>query len=183
VADGIVEGAKALYGCTEIGFHYNLHGGRPEEYLQYGGIRASRGDVTLAFTAGLAGSWAHSVYFFSSPPMNLYDILDQRNPDLATYWFLQSRMGSVLTLFRLDSDFLRRAFAEGGASNRTPISIDFDTGWLWRNNGGGPIGIPERTFLVPPIPVFDGVKKRLGLRRLRRDEETLAVMRYIEKIL
>ncbi|TPW17363.1 MAG: hypothetical protein FD126_3668 [Elusimicrobia bacterium] len=55
--------------------------------------------------------------------------------------------------------------------------MDFDETKLPRM-----IGVPKEDFLGAPLTVFSGVGKRLG-RKLSRDEETLAVMRYIEAAL
>ena len=50
-----------------------------------------------------------------------------------------------------------------------------------RNNNGRPIGIPYDTFVTDPLEVFTRVRRKLGSpTRLSRDEQTLAVMRYIE---
>lgn len=43
---------------------------------------------------------------------------------------------------------------------------------------------PEHAaFLAPPVRVFDATAKKLGLRRLSRDEETLATVRFLEAAL
>ncbi|HVE13415.1 MAG TPA: hypothetical protein VNI01_08490, partial [Elusimicrobiota bacterium] len=129
-----------------------------------------------------AAMLADKVYFFRSSAANLYDVLDAGHPDLP---FLPSRMGDVLAVFRLDSDYLARAFTEGGARNATQISIDFDEAWARKNNGGRLVGIPYETFLSAPLRPFDRVRRRIGLGgwRIRRDEETLAAMRYLEEAL
>lgn len=169
----IVDRMKARFGSENIGFHYNLHGGQAEQYVQGGGIRATMGDIALNYGSG---DMAYKVYFFQSKHADLYDVLNERNPNLVT-----SRMGTVLMAFPADSPYLKRAFQEGGASKMTAISIDFDPEWIKKNNKGRMIGIPADTFLSPPLEVFMGVKGKIGHRgRLSRDEETLAVMRYIE---
>jgi hypothetical protein len=81
-------------------------------------------------------------------------------------------MGSVLILFRRDSPALAKALQSGAAGHPTAISLDFDEASL--------AGISYSDFLVPPLDVFNGVAKKVGQRRLSRDEETLAVLRYIE---
>jgi hypothetical protein len=54
------------------------------------------------------------------------------------------------------------------------ISMDFHEGMR---------GVPYSTFLAPPLEVFSGTAKKIGLRRLSRDEETLATVRYLEAAL
>lgn len=176
----ILEKIKKARGTEEIGFHYNLHGGRAEEYLN-GGIHATRGDISLQYTTNPTASMlANKVYFFRDS-VNLFDILNESHPQM---FFIPSRMGYVLMLFRLDSDYLKKAFAEGGASNPSAISIDFNENWLAGQHKGRMIGIPASTFLSDPMSVFHRVKARIGHKgRLSRDEETLATMRYIEAVM
>ena len=81
-------------------------------------------------------------------------------------------MGFVLILFRRDSVNLARAEAEGLAGRPSSISLDFDQTRM--------PGIPYEDFLVPPLDVFNGVSQKVGQKGLSRDEETLAVLRYIE---
>lgn len=173
----IVEGIKEYHGTEELGFHYNLHGGSADEYEEGGGILAHRSSI-------VRGQYVFSVdrkpkvYFFSSETCNLFDIINESDPHILLW---PSRMGSVLVVFRLDSDHLSRALAEGGAFDRTEISISFDPSWVRAHNDGKIAGIPADTFVAPPLAVFDRVKRHLGIKGpLSRDEETLAVMRYIE---
>ncbi|PIP82449.1 MAG: hypothetical protein CO113_01150 [Elusimicrobia bacterium CG_4_9_14_3_um_filter_62_55] len=171
IGDRIVEGIKRKRGIREIGFHYNLHGGNAEGYVKGGGIRAGRGDIALQYST--QGDMAYKVYLFRSAQVNLYDILDTSNPNLVS-----PRMGHVLNIFDGDSEYLRDAFAKGGALKPTAISIDFEEGWL---NKRGMIGIPYSTYLAPPIEPFGRSGVRFGLKgRLTKDEETLAAMRYLE---
>lgn len=167
-ADKLVERLKAAYGTENIGFHYNLHGGARDQYVEGGGIRATMGDIALNYT--MNGDRNYKVYFFQSAQHSLYDVLDERNPQP-----MISRMGSVLMLFRLDSDFVKQGKASGALYNHGAISMDFDTSRAW--------GIPYSTFLAPPLDVFNGVAKKAGAKGLSRDEETLAVVRYIEAAL
>lgn len=176
VGDEVMARIQAQRATSKVGFHYNLHGGQADDYIVAGGILATRGDISIQhdpFHADLG----LKVYFFTAGTRNLYDILDERNPHIL---FFPSRMGHVLIPFRLDSGYLAEAFAEGGASKETAISIDFDERWMERRHGGRHIGIPSDTFITPPLVVFTGVRQRLGIGRLSRDEETLAVMRYLE---
>lgn len=165
----IVERLKARHGTAEIGFHYNLHGGRPEQYTEAGGIRATMGDIALQYS--MHGDRSYKVYFFRSSQHSLYDLLSERHPNLVS-----PRMGDVLMLFKVDG-FIKRALETGVARNLGAISVDFDETKLPRM-----IGVPKEDFLGAPLTVFSGVGRRLG-RKLSRDEETLAVMRYIEAAL
>ncbi len=165
--EDILARVREKHGTANVGFHYNLHGGQAEEYVEGGGIHATMGDIALNYT--MHGDTAHKVYFFQSAMRQLYDILDERHPNLYS-----SRMGHVLNVFRLDSAVLQKALQDGAASNFTTISIDFDRAKLE--------GIRYETYLAPPLDVFNGVSRKVGLR-LSRDEETLAVMRYLEAVL
>ena len=44
-------------------------------------------------------------------------------------------------------------------------------------------GVPYSTYLAPPLEVFVGTAKKIGLKKLSRDEETLATVRYLEAAL
>jgi len=154
----------AAHGTANIGFHYNLHGGQARQYVEGGGISATVGDIALQHSRH--GDPNHKVYFFQSAEHGLFDVLDARNPQP----FI-GRMGHVLLLFRRDSATLARALETGAAARPTAISLDFDPSRLK--------GVPYEDLLVPPLEVFNGVAKKVGQRRLSRDEETLAVLRYI----
>lgn len=169
VGDEIVARLKARHKTEEIGFHYNLHGGRPEQYVEAGGIRATMGDIALQYS--MHGDRSYKVYFFRSSQHSLYELLSERHPNLVS-----SRMGDVLMLFKVDG-FIKRSLESGVARNLGAISVDFDETKLPRM-----IGVPKEDFLGAPLSVFSGTAKRLG-RKLSRDEETLAVMRYIEAAL
>jgi hypothetical protein len=41
-------------------------------------------------------------------------------------------------------------------------------------------GVPYSTFLAPPLEVFVRTPKKVGLKKLSRDEETLATARFLE---
>ncbi|MDE2292911.1 MAG: hypothetical protein KGL53_12590, partial [Elusimicrobia bacterium] len=166
VGDQVVAALEARHHTKEIGFHYNLHGGAAEQYVKAGGIRATMGDVALQYT--MHGDRSYKVYFFRSSKANLFDVLDERHPNLVS-----SRMGNVLILFDADSQYMRDALASGLARDPGAISVSFDETRL-----KGMVGIPKSTFLGAPLTVFQDVGRRLGLT-LSRDEETLAVMRYI----
>ncbi|MFN7684712.1 MAG: hypothetical protein ACK5QT_04790 [Oligoflexia bacterium] len=178
VGERILEDLKIQYGVQDIGFHFNLNGGSIEEYVDGGGIIASRGDVALNYGTGDTNS---KIYFFRSSLSNLYEILDEPNPKL----LMGGRMGSVLTAFRLDSAYLKHGVAEGGIRNATPISLDFDEDWISKQEvsrwTGKAVGIPAFDFVGLPASVFTYPTQRLVLGRLSRDEQTLLTMRYLER--
>ncbi|MFH1829471.1 MAG: hypothetical protein ABH871_01675 [Pseudomonadota bacterium] len=161
-------------GVHRLGFHYNLHGGCATDYLEKGGILATQGDIELKYTR--LGDPAFKVYFFDSNNCGLFEILNERHASL-----FGPRMGNVLVLFDLGSSYLMQAFAQRGASKRTATSIDFDPEWIKEQNNGKMVGIPASTFVMPPLTIFEGVKRAIGHTGwLSRDDETLTVMRYIE---
>ena len=159
-------------GTRNLGFHYNLHGGSAQGYVDGDGIRATMGDIALQYS--MHGDTNYKVYFFQSAKHELYDVLNERHPNM-----ISSRMGNVLNVFDLESEFLKKALAEGGAMRPSAISIDFDLDWLAKNGSPG-VGIPYSSYLAPPLEVFWGTSKNAGAKGLSRDEETLVVMRYLE---
>lgn len=162
----IIARIESARGTGNIGFHYNLHGGTTADYVKGGGIRATMGDIANNYS--MHGDRNLKVYFFQSKNVALYDILNEKNPAIL---FFPSRMGSTLSLFRLDAPELIQAIADGRIKDAGAISMDFH----------GMPGVPYSAFLAPPLDVFNGVAKKIGFKgRLSRDEETLAVMRYIE---
>jgi hypothetical protein len=164
----IIERVQRRHGSANLGFHFNLHGGAAEDYVKGGSIRATMGDIANQYT--MNGDRNLKVYFFSSKNIQLFDILNESNPALL---FFPSRMGSVLSIFRLDSPELERARQDGRIKNFGAISMDFH----------GMRGVPYSSFIAPPLEVFHGTGKKIGMKgRLSRDEETLAVMRYIEAV-
>ncbi len=159
---------KAARGTENIGLHYNLHGGARESYVG-GGIRASKGDIALRYTTG--GDWNDKVYFFQTGVHHPYEALDASNGEIL---FWPTRMGSALSVFALDAPELRAARADGRITDVGSISMNFHKGLR---------GVPYSAFLAPPLTVFVGTAKKVGLRRLSRDEETLATIRYLEAAL
>ncbi|NNN04262.1 MAG: hypothetical protein HKL90_00030 [Elusimicrobia bacterium] len=159
---------KAARGTQNIGLHYNLHGGIRQSYVG-AGIRASKGDIALRYTT--SGDWNDKVYFFQTDVHHPYDALDASNGEIL---FWPTRMGSALSVFALDAPELRAARADGRIADVGSISMNFHKGMR---------GVPYSTFLAPPLTVFVGTAKKLGLRRLSRDEETLATIRYLEAAL
>jgi hypothetical protein len=161
------ERIKAARGVSNIGMHYNLHGGQRKDYVGKG-IRASMGDIALRYGGGDSNQ---KVYFFQTRDHHPYVALDASNGEILV---LPSRMGHVLNFFDVDAPPILAAKQAGRIREHGPISMDF--------HGMG--GIPYSAYLAPPIEVFNGsAKKALGLGRLSRDEETLATVRYIEQVL
>lgn len=159
---------KAARGTRNIGLHYNLHGGARESYVGEG-IRAAKGDISLRYTTN--GDWNDKVYFFQTDVHHPYEALDARNGEIL---FWPTRMGSALSVFALDAPELRAARADGRITDGGSISMNFHKGLR---------GVPYSAFLAPPLTVFVGTAKKVGLRRLNRDEETLATIRYLEAAL
>jgi hypothetical protein len=162
------ERIKAARGTANVAFHYNLHGGARDSYVG-AGIRASKGDIALRYTTG--GDANDKVYFFQTAVNDPYTALDARNGEIL---FWPSRMGSALSVFALDAPELAAAMTDGRIARVGSISMDFHKGMR---------GVPYRAFLAPPLEVFVRTAKKIGLRGLSRDEETLATVRYLEAAL
>lgn len=157
---------QAAAGTNNIGFHYNLHGGQREQYVGKG-IHATMGDIALQYS--MHGDRNQKVYFFQSMQTELYDLLNESHPQMLLF---PSRMGSALNLFNVDAPEILAAKAEGKIKNHGAISMDF--------HGMG--GVPYSTYLAPPVEVFNRTAKKVGLKKLTRDEETLATIRYLEAV-
>jgi hypothetical protein len=167
-ATAAFERIRAARGTANIGFHFNLHGGQREGYVG-AGIHASKGDIALRYTPN--GDTNNKVYFFQTAQHQPYDALDASNGEIM---FFPSRMGFVLSLFAVDHPTLEAAKADGRITNAGSISMDFHKGMR---------GVPYSAFLAPPMQVFVGTAKKVGLSRLSRDEETLATVRMLEAAL
>jgi hypothetical protein len=180
-ADLIVQKIQKKYGTTNIGFHYNLHGGRGQDYVDGGGLKISRGDISVQYGGGALGE---RIYLFQSSKTNLFDILNSENPSR----IFGGRMGSDLNIFNLDHAQIQRAKKENGIVNFSDIFMEFDPAWVakqeWNAVDNGRVGIPYETYLVPPMRVFTDLKKRYqGIKKLSRHEETLLTLREIEAAL
>lgn len=165
-ADAAVERIKKARGVANIGFHFNLHGGRREEYVGTG-IRATMGDIAARYDMNADRN--QKVYFFQSAQHGGFVPLDASNGEIL---FFPTRMGHALNLFDLDAPELQAARADGRIKNFGAISMDFH----------GMRGVPYSAYLAPPVEVFIGTAKKLGLKKLSRDEETLATVRYLEAV-
>lgn len=165
-ADAAVERIKKARGVANIGFHFNLHGGRREEYVG-AGIRATMGDIAARYDMNADRN--QKVYFFQSAQHGGFVPLDASNGEIL---FFPTRMGHALNLFDLDAPELAAARADGRIKNFGAISMDFH----------GMRGVPYSAYLAPPVEVFIGTAKKLGLKKLSRDEETLATIRYLEAV-
>lgn len=171
-------------GAKDLGFHFNLNGGSGHQYVDRGGIRISRGDITVVYTNGLSGSTAEKIFLFRASKHSLYEILGSSNPKMALGG---GRMGDTLNVFAIESKYTESAVKEGGIYAQNDISFDFDPAWAAKQSfnliGGGLVGMPYSQYAVPPLRVFTRTRKRLDAGRLSRDEETLATMRYLEAVL
>lgn len=165
-ADAAVERIKKARGVANIGFHFNLHGGRREDYVGTG-IRATMGDIAARYDMNADRN--QKVYFFQSAQHGGFVPLDASNGEIL---FFPTRMGHALNLFDLDAPELQAARADGRIKNFGAISMDFH----------GMRGVPYSAYLAPPVEVFIGTAKKLGLKKLSRDEETLATIRYLEAV-
>jgi hypothetical protein len=177
-ADRVLDDLKRRYGSEELGFHYNLHGGILEDYVDRGGIMITQGDIALQYGRGDAN---YKVYFFRSSNVSLYDLLNEGNPQL----YGHGRMGNVIMTFPYDSEYIRQGMKEKGILRPSSISLDFDENWVRKQEiskqTGTLIGIPATEFIAPPADIFNGMKKKVGMGSLSRDEETLAAVRYLEQ--
>ena len=176
----ILSSLKKKYKTEEIGFHYNLHGGNIEDYVDEGGIFISRGDIQLQYGGGDPN---YKIYMFRSSNVSLNKILSEGNPQVM--FGNGGRMGNVITIFPLDSPYFKKAIEEKGVLRSGAISFDFDENWVAKQEMGkhkNPfVGIPATEFITPPATVFTSTKKKVGVGNLSRDDETLANMRYLEK--
>lgn len=163
-ADAAIERIKRARGVSNIGFHFNLHGGQRKDYVGTG-IRATMGDIAARYDMNADRN--QKVYFFQSAKHGGFVPLDASNGEIL---FLPSRMGHALNLFDLDAPELAAARADGRIKNFGEISMDFH----------GMRGVPYSAYLAPPVEVFIGTAKKVGLKKLTRDEETLAALRFLE---
>lgn len=163
-AEKALEAMKRSAGSANLGFHFNLHGGRRDDYVGQG-IRATMGDIALNYSTH--GDRNYKVYFFQSQQHSLFALLDEGNPAILLF---PSRMGHVLNIFKLDAPEIEAAKAAGRIRNHGAISMDFH----------GMNGVPYSAYTAPPLEVFNGTKRKLGVKRLSRDEETLATIRFLE---
>ena len=180
IGDEILEKAKQKHGTDNIGFHYNLNGGYVQDFLDGGGLLISKGDIQLAYGGGDSNE---KIFFFPSRNYSLFDILNELNPKLIN----AGRMGNVLTTFRLDGDWVKRAKTEGGVTAESTVSFDFSEDWLRKQPMAKfleqpRVGIPASEYIAPPVVVFSHLRKRVGMGALTRNEETLATMRYLEYV-
>ncbi len=162
------ERVKRERGVVNVGLHYNLHGGRRDGYVGVG-IRAAKGDIALRYD--INGDLNDKVYFFQTAVHHPYTALDASNGEIL---FWPTRMGSVLSVFDLDAPELRAARADGRIDKFGAISMDFHKGMR---------GVPYSAYLAPPLQVFVNTARRIGLKSLSRDEETLATVRFLEAAL
>ncbi len=180
---------KSKHQTRRIGFHYNLHGGTLEDYVDRGGIQATYGDIALQHGSGDARL---KVYFFDSDHFGLYDILNARHPD---FLMKKMRMGNILTPFNLDTPYFKKAMSEGGIVDQNSISVTFDEPWVkntpMSKHVQGTIGIPATEYLDAPMELFRSLKdyKKMEINThpywdeagdLSWDEMTLLQIRHLQ---
>lgn len=172
VGDEVMSKIYAARGTANVGFHYNLHGGREEDFVR-SGIRATMGD---RISNRNENPWTFDarlkVFFFQAPGHSLYDILEEK---YVVHGPFASRMGDVLAVFDLDHPDIVEGFASG------KIGVHTRASWNMSYTFAGMPGVPYSSFLVPPLRVFDKTASRLGMEgKLSRVEDTLAAMRLLE---
>jgi hypothetical protein len=123
------------------------------------------GDIALRYSMNADANY--KVYFFQSGEHAGFTPLDSRHGE---HLFVKVRMGYALNLFDLDAPALKEARADGRIKNFSSISMDFH----------GMKGVPYESYLAPPVEVFIKTAKKIGMRKLSWDEETLATVRYLE---
>ena len=116
----------------------------------------------------MSGDFNDKVYFFQTAVNEPYTALDASNGGIL---YFPSRMGYALSLFKVDAPELKAAMSDGRITNLGSISMDFHKGMR---------GVPYSAFLAPPLAVFVKTAKKVGLKKLSRDEETLATARFLE---
>lgn len=161
---------QARLGAMNLGFHFNLHGGRPLDYLLRGGIDATLGDIRLQHDHRHVP--VPKVYFFRSD-VSLDAILGEPHPDLV---FL-GRMGTSLVIFDTRAPELEAARERGAIIREDEISMTFQTGI-----STGYAGVSSDAYLLPPIPLDWNLSPILGLWWMTRGEKTWAMLRYLEQV-
>ena len=160
-------------GANKIGAHYNLHGGRRRDYLDKDGIRLTMGDSGVDL--GFSRDYRRKVYFFHLDHFDLYQVLNERNPN---HIFIKKRMGDTLILFDVErAEKHIQNLSKSHPIESTEIFIAASTDAIASD---GHIGVPKSAFLSPPLSVFKDYRQRLGTGRLSWDEETLVTLRLIE---
>lgn len=161
---------QARLGARDLGFHFNLHGGRPLDYLLRGGIDATFGDIRLRHDHRQVP--VPKVYFFRSDA-GLDAIMGEPNPDLV---FL-GRMGTSLVIFDTRAPELEAARASGAIVREDRISMTFRSGV-----SSGFMGISSNAYLLPPLQLDWNLSPVLGLWWMTREEKTWAMLRYLEQV-
>lgn len=158
--DEFLSTLQSIYGVRHIGFHFNHHGGRTEDYVRGGGLRAQRGDIQNMYTPHQL-NLDQSVYLFESPQMNPADVLeepDAKNPLLGML-FGVGRMGYVLNVFALDGPSFLEMKAVGAIESWQGAAITFKPQWLSRHRD---IGVPYSSYLYSACGAFFSLQKVLS---------------------
>ncbi len=145
-------------GHHDVGFHFNLHGGSADSYVEGGGIYYSA-KTPESYFAGNPSDFIPPresltpksfVYFFNARHYAPFELLNER-PSL---W--QSRYGTVLVLF--DMRAVERHHQDR-IVGETPISFIFaDTP---KKGPSSHVAVPSEYFLIEPISIFKLAKKQI----------------------
>ncbi len=177
---------------NNLGVHYNMHGGKSEDYLAAGGIEAghptinhlNHRDIT---PLALAPHYPEA-YFYQTKHLPLHAILGLRHSDFPI--FPRLRVGSLIVLFDLDSVVAQHK-KKGSLVAHTPHSLSIRNSLTaTQTDPANPhhqdrtttnlVAIPLSAFLSPPLHVFPVARRTLEAQRLSWDEQTLAVLRFLE---
>jgi len=185
----ITEKIKRRFGISNIGFHYNMHGGSPTQFTDFGGLRAGMPNIPGQFQRdhiAMLSNRRAEVYFYQSNYHNLAQVVGAYHQDIPFVpWF---RMGDTFVMINLD--VVQGPWVRNGlVKQQTVECVEFDRDKLLAQpyNRGvedpeKAIGIPYSLFLTPPVSVFQNLPGKLELdRQLSWDETTLATMRFIER--
>jgi len=157
------ETIRKVSGARDIGYHFNLHGGHAQDFVDKGGIIAKSGDAANNYAhMQRHASQAKRVYFFR----DVISSIEAKHPELLLMPG-NHRMGDTLVIFNLDN-------VEKIATDSTDIYIEF--GNAQRNI----VGVPASEFIVPPIKMFQ-TKKHLGLWRLTWNQQSYITLLYLQK--
>lgn len=160
------------HGTDHFGIHFNLHGGQANNYIDGGGIRATRGDISLQYGSG---STDDRVYYYRIPDYSIYQALNDTNPAIFGPLASRTRMGSVVSLFDVGSKMIAKQLSNKQLVDHSAIFTSFPD-----KDGPGFHGFSTELYLMPPIELWESRWTKLIGRSLSRDEETLVALRAIE---
>lgn len=165
---------KTLGGSETLGFHFNLHGGVAIDYIEAGGIKASKAaDIALQYGDRHAILDAQTYFFRTKSDMSLYDVISMG--DMRSVFNKSGRMGSVLNIFKVDAKYFQDALTQGQIKD-TGLSFIFKESFLQKQKTS--IGIPYETYLMPPVELYS--YKKFGFSKLSRDDIDFLALKQIE---